>query len=275
MNPGQTPTTPVLPEFLEYLKAIGPTTVVIAAIITVTGAYLLERNKRKRERKGTRTSVMSALAGEISGVATLCETEYLPDLSAAAKRMSRGLEYNFGPRSSTVNFFPVFEKHVKSLGLLDAPLPAEVSNLYSRLFAMQENMRTMTTPGWELLPRARRQMLLRQWVKNMDALVCDGETLADKLTSPRPRPFRRMWRSIAKRFHKRKTITIDSRSFTTRDDEPKASALLRLANVDPSKYNLVKIKNNRKKKTYHDDNVVDLKNGDTFVTVVDRCSVRS
>ena len=66
---------------------------------------------------------------------------------------------------------------------------------------------------------------------------------------------------------KRITITIDGQSFTTRDDDQEAASLLRLAGVDPAQYDLAKIKHNGLPKVYRDEKVIDLKNGDAFVTV--------
>lgn len=66
---------------------------------------------------------------------------------------------------------------------------------------------------------------------------------------------------------KKITITIDGRPFVTRDDDQEAAALLRLAGVDPAQYDLAKIKHNGDTKLYRDEKVIDLKDGDAFVTV--------
>jgi hypothetical protein len=66
---------------------------------------------------------------------------------------------------------------------------------------------------------------------------------------------------------KKITITIDGQAFTTRDDDQEAASLLRLAGVDPSQYDLAKIKHNGAPKVYRDEKVIDLSDGDAFVTV--------
>ncbi|WP_416063782.1 hypothetical protein [Rhodococcus indonesiensis] len=66
---------------------------------------------------------------------------------------------------------------------------------------------------------------------------------------------------------KKITITIDGRPFTTRDDDQEAAALLRLAGLDPDQYDLAKIKHNGEPKIYRDEKVIDLRDGDAFVTV--------
>ncbi|MBC2586914.1 multiubiquitin domain-containing protein [Rhodococcus aetherivorans] len=66
---------------------------------------------------------------------------------------------------------------------------------------------------------------------------------------------------------KKITITIDGQPFTTRDDDQEAAALLRLAGLDPAQYDLAKIKHNGEPKIYRDEKVIDLKDGDAFVTV--------
>jgi len=67
--------------------------------------------------------------------------------------------------------------------------------------------------------------------------------------------------------HKKITITIDGESYTTRDDDQEAASLLRLAGVDPAQYDLAKIKHNGQPKVYRAEKVIDLKDGDAFVTV--------
>lgn len=63
------------------------------------------------------------------------------------------------------------------------------------------------------------------------------------------------------------TITIDGQPFTTRDDDQEAASLLRLAGVDPAQYDLAEIKRNGETKVYRDEKVINLKDGDAFVTV--------
>jgi hypothetical protein len=63
------------------------------------------------------------------------------------------------------------------------------------------------------------------------------------------------------------TITIDGERFTTRDDDQEAASLLRLAGVDPAQYDLAKLRHNGEYKVYRDERVLDLEDGDEFVTV--------
>lgn len=63
------------------------------------------------------------------------------------------------------------------------------------------------------------------------------------------------------------TLTIDGQGFTTRDDDQEAASLLRLAGVDPAQYDLARITRNGEPKVYRDEKVIDLKDGDAFVTV--------
>lgn len=63
------------------------------------------------------------------------------------------------------------------------------------------------------------------------------------------------------------SITIDGQTYVTRDDDQEAAALLRLAGVDPALYDLAKVKPNGQPKVYRDEKVLDLRDGDAFVTV--------
>jgi hypothetical protein len=68
---------------------------------------------------------------------------------------------------------------------------------------------------------------------------------------------------------KRKKIhfTIDGTQYETRDDDQEAAQLLRLAGLNPDEFDLAKVKRNGETKTYKDRKVVDIDDGDRFVTV--------
>ena len=72
---------------------------------------------------------------------------------------------------------------------------------------------------------------------------------------------------------RRLTITIDGKRYTTRDDDQEAASLLRLAGADPERFDLAKVKRDGEYKVYRDERVVDLADGDEFVTVIFRVSV--
>jgi len=67
---------------------------------------------------------------------------------------------------------------------------------------------------------------------------------------------------------KKLAITINGTSYTTRDDDQEAAALMRLAGVDPEKYDLARVKRNGEHKVYVDGKVIDLADGDEFITVI-------
>jgi hypothetical protein len=66
---------------------------------------------------------------------------------------------------------------------------------------------------------------------------------------------------------KKLAITIDGTVYTTRDDDQDAASLMRLAGVDPEKFDLAKVKKDGDLKVYNDGKVIDLSDGDKFVTV--------
>ncbi|MFT4470850.1 hypothetical protein ACMX2H_13165 [Arthrobacter sulfonylureivorans] len=61
-------------------------------------------------------------------------------------------------------------------------------------------------------------------------------------------------------------ISIDSKAFTTHDDDQEAAALLRLAGRDPKVFDLFRLKKNGVEEKIHDGQIVNLKNGDRFVS---------
>lgn len=63
------------------------------------------------------------------------------------------------------------------------------------------------------------------------------------------------------------TITIDSKPYVVRDDDWEARALLLLAGLDPSEYDLAQIKKNGTIKRFKDGKVVKVENGDEFESV--------
>lgn len=67
---------------------------------------------------------------------------------------------------------------------------------------------------------------------------------------------------------KQLTITIDGNMYTTPDDDQEAAALLRMAGRDPEVYDLARVKPNGEQQVLADGHVIELKDGDTFVSVI-------
>lgn len=61
-------------------------------------------------------------------------------------------------------------------------------------------------------------------------------------------------------------FTIDGESHNTYDDDQTAAALLRLAGVDPTSYDLARILEAGAAEEFTDEQIVKIKNGDEFVT---------
>ena len=63
-------------------------------------------------------------------------------------------------------------------------------------------------------------------------------------------------------------FTIDGRPFTTSDNKQTAAALLRIAGLEPSGYDLAEIRpGHPAPKRYADEDIVHIQNGDKFVTI--------
>lgn len=63
------------------------------------------------------------------------------------------------------------------------------------------------------------------------------------------------------------TFTIDGVSYTTMDDDQESAALLRLAGLNPLEYDLARIRPEGEPRVYKDERILDLRDGDTFVSV--------
>jgi len=63
------------------------------------------------------------------------------------------------------------------------------------------------------------------------------------------------------------TFTIDGVSYTTRDDDQESATLLRLANLNPGEYDLARIAPGEDPKVFKDTKVLDLHDGDVFISV--------
>ncbi len=62
-------------------------------------------------------------------------------------------------------------------------------------------------------------------------------------------------------------ISIDGVRYSTRDDDQEAASLLRLAGLNPAEYDLAHIVRGHDPKVFRDTKVVDLHDGDTFISV--------
>lgn len=62
-------------------------------------------------------------------------------------------------------------------------------------------------------------------------------------------------------------FTIDGVSYTTKDDDQEAAALLRLAGLNPDEYDLARVRPGQEPKVFKDEKVLDLREGDTFISV--------
>lgn len=67
---------------------------------------------------------------------------------------------------------------------------------------------------------------------------------------------------------KKLTITIDGKRYTTRDEAQEAGSLLRRAGRDPAAYDLAKVMANGDLHVYRDGKVIELRDGDEFVSVI-------
>ncbi len=67
---------------------------------------------------------------------------------------------------------------------------------------------------------------------------------------------------------KKLTITIDGTEYTTRDDDQEAASLLRLAGRDPEVFDLARARRSGELQVFRDGRVIELTNGDTFVSVI-------
>lgn len=61
-------------------------------------------------------------------------------------------------------------------------------------------------------------------------------------------------------------ISIDSKAFTTQDNDQESAALLRLAGRDPKIFDLFLVKKNGVEEKIHDGQIINLKEGDRFVS---------
>ncbi|HKP44693.1 hypothetical protein [Mycobacterium sp.] len=70
------------------------------------------------------------------------------------------------------------------------------------------------------------------------------------------------------RFRTRRKVhfSIDGEQYTSWDDDQVAAALLRLAGVDPAKYDLARVNGGGGPEKFSDDQVVRIQDGDEFVT---------
>lgn len=62
-------------------------------------------------------------------------------------------------------------------------------------------------------------------------------------------------------------ITLDGRKLTLDDETQTAAAILRLGGLDPAGYDLAQVHHGRDPQTFGDNEVLELENGDAFVSI--------
>ena len=65
----------------------------------------------------------------------------------------------------------------------------------------------------------------------------------------------------------RVTYTLDGTSFTTRDEVQEAANMLRQAGLDPALFDLAKVRKNGQPVVFRDSKLVQIDDGDVFVSV--------
>jgi hypothetical protein len=68
-------------------------------------------------------------------------------------------------------------------------------------------------------------------------------------------------------------FTIDGKLYTATEDDEQAAGLLRLAGLDPNLYDLAKVRPGGNPEVLEDSTVVELENGDQFVSVRENATV--
>lgn len=62
-------------------------------------------------------------------------------------------------------------------------------------------------------------------------------------------------------------ITLDGRKLTVHEETQTAAEILRLGGLDPAGYDLAQVHHGRDPQTFSDEAVLELKNGDAFVSI--------
>lgn len=69
------------------------------------------------------------------------------------------------------------------------------------------------------------------------------------------------------------SYTVDGVTFTTRDDDQESAAILRRAGLNPDEYDLARVKPGTEPKVFKDEKIIDLKNGDVFISIKQNSTV--
>jgi hypothetical protein len=102
-------------------------------------------------------------------------------LIVGERKLSRNIDFDFGPRASQSEYFQVFKANAGALGVLPLPFPADIAHLYCRFYAIQENLRTLIQSDWMSLSKTRRLVFVRALMAEISDVVSAGCTLVAKL----------------------------------------------------------------------------------------------
>ena len=180
--------------FLEYVEAFAPLLGALLIALAGLSAYLLNVRLRDRHRIEERNNFASALAGELSAIFSLVEQKnYVRDFRAVRRRLNRGEDARVFPRHVGEKFFLVFEQNAERIALLPAPLPGQVTRIYTLLRGIQDDLRTTLTNDWNEAPKAYRLQTIDHVIEQLKTAIAEGGLVLEEIEalvgkSPRRSP---------------------------------------------------------------------------------------
>jgi hypothetical protein len=135
--------------FFEIVKSLGPTIAIFSGLIGILITYKLELIDERRNSLNQSKRLASALVGEISAVREhIADFRYIAFFRMIRRMFKKGEDIIVPPRNSSGSFFITYSEDISDIGLLPAPLPEKVSNIYTKFVGIQEELRTVIMPEW-------------------------------------------------------------------------------------------------------------------------------
>lgn len=168
----------------QAIRDFGPTFSLVAGLVGAVVAYGLRIRENRKADDTKSKRLASALSGEISAVAShISAFRYMGFFRIILRKFDRGEDIKIPPRYASDQWFITYKKMSSDLGLLPAPFPERIANLYTRLEGIREELRTTIDEKWNDFPIEQKRPTVHHLLNEIRTVLTNSYELRDDLNA--------------------------------------------------------------------------------------------